>query len=39
MFKKNAKVRIASINIIGNEHLTDDQVRAAMKETKLKRQF
>ncbi len=37
--KKNAKVRIASINIIGNEHLTDDQVRAAMKETKQKGNF
>ncbi len=31
---KNNKVRIDQINIIGNEELTDDQVRAAMKETK-----
>jgi outer membrane protein insertion porin family len=31
---KNAKVRIGSINITGNESLTDDQVRSAMRETK-----
>lgn len=31
---KNDKVRIGSINISGNEDLTDDQVRSAMRETK-----
>lgn len=36
---KNSKVRIAKINIIGNDELTDDQVRSAMKETKEKGNF
>lgn len=31
---KNSKVRIGSINIKGNESLTDEQVRSAMRETK-----
>lgn len=31
---KNSKVRIGSININGNESLTDEQVRSAMRETK-----
>lgn len=33
---KNSKVKIGEIVIVGNDHLTDDQVRAAMKETKQK---
>jgi len=37
--KKNAKVRIAEIKIVGNQNLTDDQVKAAMKETKQKGSF
>lgn len=37
--KKNAKVRIAEIQITGNNNLSDDQVKAAMKETKQKGNF
>jgi outer membrane protein insertion porin family len=36
---KNAKVKIQEINIIGNKQLSDDQVRAALKETKQKGVF
>lgn len=36
---KKSKVRINHINIIGNESLSDDQVRGAMKETKEKGVF
>ncbi len=36
---KNAKVKIKEINIIGNEELTDDQVRNAMRETKQRGVF
>lgn len=36
---KGKKVRISQINIIGNEELSDAQVRSAMKETKVKGQF
>ncbi|MFA6949667.1 MAG: POTRA domain-containing protein [Lentimicrobiaceae bacterium] len=34
--KKGSKVRINSINIIGNKLVTDSQLKAAMKETKEK---
>lgn len=37
--KKNAKVKIGNINISGNEALSDDQVRAAMKNTKQRGVF
>lgn len=36
---KGPKVRIAEINIEGNEELSDAQVRKAMKETKVKGNF
>ncbi len=37
--KKNKKVKIAHINIIGNTELSDEAVRGAMKETKQKGVF
>jgi len=37
--KKNTKVRIAEIEITGNHSLNDDQVKAAMKETKQRGNF
>ena len=37
--KKNKKVKIAHINIIGNTELSDEAVRGAMKETKQKGYF
>ncbi len=37
--KKNDKVKIQDITIIGNDAFTDEQVRAAMKETKKKGNF
>lgn len=36
---KGTKVRIAEINIEGNEELSDNQLRMAMKETKVKGNF
>ena len=37
--KKNRKVKIAEINIIGNKELTDGSIQGAMKETKKKGVF
>ncbi len=37
--EKGSKVRIAEININGNEDLSDNQIRKAMKETKVKGHF
>lgn len=37
--KKNNKVRIEEVNIKGVKHLTADQVRSAMKETKVRGVF
>ncbi len=36
---KGSKVRISEITIDGNEELSDNQIRSAMKETKLKGNF
>ena len=36
---KGEKVKIGQINVIGNEHLSDGQVLAAMKETKQRGHF
>ena len=36
---KGPKVKIGKINIIGNEHLSDGQILAAMKETKQRGHF
>ncbi len=37
--KKNKRVRIAKINIIGNKELSDDAVKSAMKDTKERGYF
>lgn len=37
--EKGSKVRIAEININGNEDLSDNQIRKSMKETKVKGHF
>jgi outer membrane protein insertion porin family len=37
--RKNRKVKIAFIDIVGNKDLSDDMVKGAMKETKVKGNF